>query len=195
MGSFAGPAPPASSTASSGGSGILLAGFLQSGAAAAGAVSQSSALRTQGKYESSQAATNATMAEMQAEDARNRGEVAAQDKAKQAGQLLGSQRAGLAAQGVALDSGSAANIQKDTEAMSELDQLTIRNNAAREAFGFKIQSSNYATQGKMTEIASKNAANNTILTGGMNALSYGAKGYGDYKRATGSAPISSSGGG
>ncbi|KAF0146654.1 MAG: hypothetical protein FD153_1 [Rhodospirillaceae bacterium] len=50
-------------------------------------------------------------------------------------QLLGEQRTALAANGVVVDDGSAQDIQRDTQTLGAMDALTIRGNAAREAWG------------------------------------------------------------
>src|SRR5690242_19657087 len=60
--------------------------------------------------------------------------------------MIGSQRAGLAANGVDINSGSAVDVQSTTAATGEADALTIRNNAARQAYGQQVQGLNYGNQ-------------------------------------------------
>lgn len=82
---------------------------------------------------------NAHAAEEQAADATARG---AEDESRfrtQVRGLIGSQRAGFAGQGVAVGSGSAADVQGDAAYLGNRDALTIRHNAAREAWGFQVQ--------------------------------------------------------
>lgn len=55
-------------------------------------------------------------------------------------QILGTQRAAMAASGGVVDMGSNAIIQQDTAQLTELDALTISNNAAREAYGYEVES-------------------------------------------------------
>ena len=77
----------------------------------------------------------AMMAKYRAEDSTARG---IQDEKRHwtdIGQFLGEQRAALAANGVAVDDGSALDIQRDTQAMGAMDATSIRSNAAREAWG------------------------------------------------------------
>lgn len=113
----------------------------------------------------------ASLLDSQADDAIARG---AEEEAKfRAGvkKLKGSQRVALASQGIDINTGSALAVQEETEVLSELDALTIRNNARREAWGFK-------TQGQLTRAAGfgqaqsiRNQATSTLLTGVAGAAS------------------------
>jgi hypothetical protein len=57
----------------------------------------------------------------------------------------------------------------DTRMMSELDAQTIRNNAAREAWGLNQQSSQLVEQARQAERAGRLAAGATLLGGLGNA--------------------------
>jgi hypothetical protein len=164
---------------------LYMPSLIQASTATGGSIMSASATRAQGDFESSQARTNARLASIQAEDAVNRGEVTASEKARADAALAGSQRASLASQGVSLTSGSATDVQKSTQQMSELDQMTIRNNAAREAMGYQTQATNAQGRAAMAELAARNQARNTILTGGMNALAFTTKGYGLWRDKVG----------
>lgn len=144
------------------------------------------ALVSAGKAQRQLADYNAEVAEMQANDALARG---AEEEARHrvnVRRMVGSQRAGLAAQGVDISSGSALDIQADTAQMGELDALTIRANAAREAWGFKVQAVDLRQRGliaeqtgymnaEATRIAGKAGATSTLISGAgkMLAISYG----------------------
>jgi hypothetical protein len=75
--------------------------------------------------------------ERQAADAKARGEVAEASRRRLMGQQIGEQQARLAGQGTDLE-GSPTDILGDTAAAGEFDALTIRSNAAREAYGYKL---------------------------------------------------------
>lgn len=121
---------------------------------------------------------NARVAELQAEDARRRGvEVAALTRGKTK-RLRGSQRAALAAQGIDIQTGSAADIQAETEDIGELDAITVKNNAMREAFGFETKATSERLRGELAFRAGTSAATETFLTGGVRS----AKFFGDFKR-------------
>lgn len=116
------------------------------------------AAEQQGNYESAIYGQNATLADQQATDAIARGHEAELRSRGGTRQLVGSQRAALGAQGIALDSGSAQDVVQNDEALGELDALTIRNNARREAYGYSTQAAQYRQQGQMAQLAGQNTA-------------------------------------
>lgn len=136
---------------------------------------QSSALKAKGAYDASIAEANRKVSDYAAEDALKRGDKAAMEHGKAVRSLIGKQRANFAAQGIDVGSGSAADFQNESEFLGSLDALTIKNNAAREAFGYRTQSINYASQAKFARLAASNQATTTLLTGGLNALGYGTR--------------------
>jgi hypothetical protein len=141
-------------------------------------ISQSASARAQGDFQKQQYDTNARLADLNASDAIARGEVDAGKHEAQTRGLAGSQRAALAAQGIDVDSGSAADVQKDTATLGALDATTIKNNAWREAWGYKVQAANSTAQGAMAKSAGDFSATSSLLTGGMNAVSsFGRAGY------------------
>lgn len=156
-----------------------------SAATLAGGISQfaaqrqaATAARRQGSYEAELHRRNAEVAEIQAQDALARGDRDAGRHRRAVGGLVGSQRAALAAQGLDIDSGSALDIQAESVAMGELDALTIRNNARREAWGFRVQASNALGQANLAEMAGRNTAQalrtqslGTLLTTGTQMYS------------------------
>lgn len=87
----------------------------------------------------------AALADMSAQDALDRGDVAIRNNADATRRLQGRQRAVLAANGVLVDNGSALDLVTETAGIGALDQLTIRSNAEREALGLKQQARNFRT--------------------------------------------------
>lgn len=82
---------------------------------------------------------NASVADLQAQDAIARGsEAEARFRASVKG-MIGSQRAGQAAGNIDVNFGSTVDVQADAAYLGELDALTIKTNAAREAWGFNVQ--------------------------------------------------------
>lgn len=73
----------------------------------------------------------------------------------QAGQLKSRQRVALAGAGVDIGTGSAAEIQASSDLLKEIDVNTIASNAARSAWGYRVQGVNYQTEA----ITKKSAAN------------------------------------
>ena len=95
---------------------------------------QAGIARTQGNYSGAIADQNAGLSDRQATDAIARGDESANRLALSGRQLAGAQKAAAAGDGVDPNSGSAAELQADTGALSAFDANTIRANAAREAW-------------------------------------------------------------
>lgn len=147
----------------------------------AGSIMQAKAIKNQAKYEEAQAKFNSDMAELGAMDATKRGDKNANEIRKNAKRVKGAQRSGFASQGVLVDSGSSADIIGDTKYLSEQDIMVAKNNAWREAFGFRVQANNYRVQGMMAMSEAKNKINSTLLAGGLGGGSSFLKAYGQYK--------------
>ena len=150
---------------------------ITAGASLLSARQQAAGLEASAAYSERMAEVNSRLSNMQAEDAIKRGDTEANSVAKRATQIRGSQRAGFAAQGIALDSGSAQDIQTETAEMGALDALTVRNNAAREAWGYKMQGLQGMASAEMDAMGKRNTAGATLLTGGMQAADSIARGY------------------
>lgn len=128
---------------------------------------------------------NAAAAEARAEDALARG-AAEEGRFRQGIKgVIGSQRAGFAAQGVAVDAGSPLDVQGDTAFLGELDALMIRENAAREAWGHRTDAQNARLGGQQAQTASRYGAAATVL-GGAGSLMLTR--YGWNNRTTAPAP-------
>lgn len=163
-------------------SGLLAASFAaQSASSAAGGYAQGQALRAQADYESTMANINARNAELEADDALKRGEMAAQEARKKSKQLQGAQRAAAAASGISADTGSVAELRAEADLFGKIDADQIRNNAWREAFGLKAQAAEVKGRAKFNSQTARIQARQSLLTGGMNAVAYGAQGYAHYK--------------
>ncbi|MDB4893148.1 MAG: hypothetical protein JWL61_5003 [Gemmatimonadetes bacterium] len=98
-------------------------------------------------------------------EATSRGEFDASRRAVAGRQMVGAQRAAAAASGIDANSGSAASIQADEAGLSAFDEQMIRNNAAREAWGFKAQSTLNAAANENEARAKVRDSYSTLLTG------------------------------
>lgn len=134
---------------------------------AAGDFTKAGAINRQGEFTQSMYDANARIAEMQGQDAIRRGDKEASNLKKASKRMIGTQRAALAAQGIEIDSGSAADIQTDTAELAAQDVLTIKNNAWREAWGYRVQANDLRGKGKYAKAAAENEAASTMLTGGL----------------------------
>lgn len=98
------------------------------------------------EYQAFTAETNARLAERSAQSVLLQGENQAHQIQLKAGQVKGTQRANLAANGVDLGEGSAARVQADTDMMAQADVDTAQANAVRAAWGYRTQATNYENQ-------------------------------------------------
>lgn len=113
--------------------------------AAATAMSAYSSYQQQ-KTAAGVARNNAQIAEYQAKDAEARGEKEAQDIARRASLLKGTQRATMAARGLDLTSGTPADLIEQTDFFASIDQATARTNARKEAWGKRAMGANYRAE-------------------------------------------------
>lgn len=113
---------------------------------------------------------NAAVADAQAADALVRGQQDEEKFRQGVKTLIGSQRAGFAGQGVDVGVGSAVDVQADAAFLGELDALTIRTNAAREAWGYTVQAQDARLGGQQAQSASRYGAASTVLSGTTSLL-------------------------
>lgn len=106
------------------------------------AQAQKDALNTQAQLD----ANNAKIAGWQANQALSQGAVEEGNSRLQTASVYGEQRAQLSANGVDLGVGNATDILSTTQFMGNRDALTIRDNAARTAWGYRTQGTNYQNQ-------------------------------------------------
>lgn len=152
--------------------------FLNAGATATGALTQNAqagAVARRGAYEQAVAEQNAAVADAQAADAIARGDYAATQSRLDTGRAVSGARTSYAGQGVDIASGAPEAVLEDFARMGELDALMLKNNAAREAYGFKVQAVTDRAGGKLARVAADNEASglragavSTLLTGAAN---------------------------
>lgn len=119
-------------------------------------------------YQSAVARNNAITAEYQAEDAIKRGQLSEEQQRRKTMMLKGTQTARLAANGIDISEGSPLQILSDTDWMGEQDALTIRDNANREAWGYRVQGQNSTSNSTMLKARSE--AENPLLAAGTTLL-------------------------
>lgn len=101
------------------------------------------------QHQARMADINARIAETGAKTELARGQAEYARHTLQAGHLKSAQRAALAANGVALNEGSAAEMLAATDIMKEIDAQTIEENALRNAWGYRSQAADYRNQALM----------------------------------------------
>src|SRR5690606_3358942 len=105
---------------------------------------------------------NARMADRQAEAELIRGQKEVGRLTMKAGQVKGAQRAAMAANGIDLGYGNAAEVQASTDIVKEIDSNQITANAVMSAWGYR--SSAIMDRAKASTISPAGAAFGTLLT-------------------------------
>lgn len=121
--------------------------------------------RQEGAFNSGMLKRNAALKEQAAQETIFAGDTSADWQRVRTGQGIGTQRSVQAANGIDVNSGSAAQLQDDTAMIGELDALTIQNNAAREAYGYRIQADQDRMNAAQTLTNAGNKATGSILGG------------------------------
>jgi len=170
---FAGPIPStiggANATAAMGnlGLGMSIAGAVQSMVGNYYAAKQQ---KQNLQFQAQMSQINARMAETQAQSILDAGQKQVGQLTLQAGKVKSAARASMAANGIALNEGSAAEIEASTDLMKETDALTISANAVRAAGAARTQSVNASNQGLLqgstaSSISAGSAAMSSLMTG------------------------------
>lgn len=143
--------------------GVALAPLMMIGTAASGALSAVSQIKAgnasgaAGEYRAQVAENNAKTAEMNATMTSQAGETAAANSSLKTAAVIGRQKAAQGANNIDVNSGSAAQVRSATAALGRLDALTIRSNAAREAYGYKVQGSDFKAEANLDRAMGKEA--------------------------------------
>ena len=106
------------------------------------AKNQAEAERSAAEYNAQVANNNATIANQQRSSILQQGDVEAQNEMRKQAQMIGEQRAQMSANGIDITQGSAQDILASTKFLGGIDVNTIQSNAARQAWGYEVQSMN-----------------------------------------------------
>lgn len=147
---------------------------------AVGSVTQGIAAQKAANYNAKIAEMNAELSQRQAKDAIERGQKEEQRKRMEVAQIRGQQKVAMAANGVDLGYGSPLDIAIDTAVMGELDALTIRSNANREAYDFEVQAVNQRAGANLARMEGKSQAMGSYLGAAGTVLGGAAKSYESY---------------
>ena len=195
------------STMGTGGTLLAAAPVISAVSGGISAIGTANAQRSVLQYQQSVAQANQLLANQQATDALSQGTYAEMNLRTKAAQIKGEQQAGFGANGVALNEGSPVAVAASTDAMRDADIATIRNNAARAAWGYTVQGGNYGARanalGSAAGAVSPVASGATSLLGSASGVA--GKWYDLYKNGafgtsapdpmpSGSSVFSSSGG-
>lgn len=143
----------------------------------------------QGEYEAGVDRRNADLADRQAANVLAAGSQAEARSRLNTQLEIGATRASYAGQGVDTNTGSAVETQATEAGLGELDALTIRNNAANEAYGYSVTAASDRQAAKLAEYSGanaaagyRNAATGTLLTGAVNTYGLFSQYAGQWQR-------------
>lgn len=108
------------------------------------------------QMQSSISQVNARMAEADAQQILLAGQREEAQTTAKYGKAISSTRASMAARGIALGEGSAADVVTAMDLAKQQDALTINANSTRAAASMRMQGLNYQLQGKMQDISAQN---------------------------------------
>ena len=123
--------------------------------------------KNQLEFDAEMARINARVAELGARSAFEKGQKDVANLTMQAGQLKSRQRASMAANGIDLGEGSAAEVQASTEILKEMDRNTLEANAVKSAWGYRVEAANLESSAMMKE---GSAAGISPAMSGMSSL-------------------------
>lgn len=112
---------------------------------------------------------NTRTANLQAEDAITRGQEDANRIRRETKIAIGQQRASQAGQGVDVNTGTGTAIREETRSIGAIEAINIKNNAFREALGYKTKANNLQAQKAIARITGKFQRRSIILGGGLRA--------------------------
>ena len=177
------PTPPGPPTLGTSGTDIMKSVMgVQALTSIGTAFSNSAAIRAQGKYQESVANVNANLAALTSKQVTQMGSIAASRRASEAEKESGGIRTATAAHGVDVQSASSSIERGSAETMGAIDELTIRNNAARQAMGYQIQGMEATAAGKFAGLQAEAGVEQTLLTGGLQAIEGPLATYEGYER-------------
>lgn len=175
---------PAAGSGHGGGAGWGEIGFgIGLGTSIAGVFNAARQAALQEQFANSQAKLiefNAEMSLKQIDDIKAAADLTTRKVGLKASQIQGSQRAAAAAQGIGIDTGSAAELQKETQVLSDEDILNIRVNATKQAFGVKANAMAMQMQANMVRAGGSNQASATLMTGGLQLATNSLQNYSNY---------------
>lgn len=157
------------------GAGTAAAGLGTLGYASLGATALSGLTGAYGAYQSGQAQKgaadyNASVQNQNAAISKTNAEIAEQSGEAQAGMAGQKTKSAMAAtlasegaSGVGVEGGSFTNVRSSQQALGEIDAMTLRSNAAREAYGYRNKASSESAQATLSTAEGRNAKNAGIM--------------------------------
>lgn len=134
-----------------------IAGGLQTGMQVIGSLTQGSANKGAAEYNASVAAANAQIAKNKAAMAGAAGTAQVEQAQLQNRAKIGGLIASQAASGINVNSGSALDVRSSAQQLGQLNAITVRSNAARQAYGYDVESASDTGQQGLYQSEANNA--------------------------------------
>lgn len=127
----------------------LATAAVSAGVGAYGAISSANAASASASYNAQVAAENQQIATQNATLAGQAGEAQAAQQQQKTRAEVGAIKTSQAAGNIDVNSGSALDVQSSAASLGELNAITIRSNAAKEAYGYETQSTSFENQAQL----------------------------------------------
>ena len=135
-----------------------VAGAIGTAVSAAGALQASSAQAESSRYQAQVARNNQVAAYQNAEYATQAAAQKATDTSLKGAERLAAVRAGIAANGIDVNTGSAADVQTSQRQTGVLETENEVQKGALQAYGYRSQASNFGAQAALDSASAKNEA-------------------------------------
>lgn len=149
----------------------LVAGAVGAGASAFGAIEGGQATANAAYYAAQVAKNNQTIANQNADYAIAAGQEKAATRSLKTAATVGAVKAGQAAKGVDVNTGSAVDVQVGAREAGHLDAETVLNNSELQAYGYRAQGVNYGAQGELDTLKGDQAITGSELSAAGGLLS------------------------
>lgn len=136
------------------------------GISAIGAIGQGQAAADQARYQSQVATNNQIIANQNANYAIAAGEQRATDQAMKERANAGAVRAALAAGGLDVNTGSAADIREGVAETGQQDIERVRQGASLRAYGYRTEATKYGAEAGLDALAAKDASRAGLFKAG-----------------------------
>lgn len=148
----------------------LVTSIASAGIGALGAIRSADASSSAASYNAEVAANNATIAQQNATWAGQAGEQQAAMQEQKTRATVGAIQASQAAGGVDVNSGSAVDVRSSAAQLGELDAITIRSNAARQAYGYNVQAAGDTSQSQLDRFQASQDTTGGYINAGSTLL-------------------------
>lgn len=168
--------------------------FVAAGSAVLGAISsikQGNAEAAAANYNAQVSANNAAIANKNAEYAGAEGEAAVQQQQLKTRAEVGAIKANQAAAGVDVNQGSPVDVRSSAAELGELNAITVRSNAARQAYGYQTEAASDLGQAALDKSQASNDKSAGYINAGTTLLGGASKVNDSYNSFIGSKGIGS----